>query len=127
MIISSKIDSEEFSTLPRESLAELGGVMAQKEKMLNNFCNPLKTVAAKLGFSPGYNCHFHMLPVTEELMKEIAGNAAYSDTPDGNDALLFASREYCERPLSATEKKNQLRTARDLRKLFQDIRMNESP
>ncbi len=44
-----------------------------------------------------------MAPVTSELLAEIIAHADFTDEPDGNDAILFLSRIYCERPLTDNE------------------------
>lgn len=59
---------------------------------------------AKLGFFGGFSCHFHVVPATASLLQEIVAHPAYSNEPDGNDVMLFVSREYCERELTHCER-----------------------
>lgn len=69
----------------------------------------------KLGFSPGFRAHFHVAQVSEDLLAEISKHPGYSDNPDGNNAIVFLSREYCERPLTAGEAEKQLSAVHLLR------------
>ena len=52
-----------------------------------------------------------------KLLSEIAAHPNYAEVPDGNDTVLFLSREYCERPLTPEEQMLQdqsIGTLRDL-------------
>jgi len=75
----------------------------------------MKVIFYKLGFSSGFSCHFHIAPVTRELMEEVARHPDYDSDPDGNDAILFLSRVYCERALSPQEHASQQKTVQHLR------------
>ena len=92
--------------------------MKAVELLLTRAYAPYKVVFYKLGFSPGFNVHFHVAPVSEALLAEISNHPGYSDNPDGNDAIIFLSREYCERPLSAYEMEKQLSAVRRLKDCF---------
>lgn len=92
---------------------------AQVEKtktVLLRVCyHPFRVITAKMGFSAGYSCHFHIIPVTQQLLEEVIANPRYSKDPDGNDVLLFTSREYCERDLSLEEHSLQIKAVEYLR------------
>jgi len=77
--------------------------------------SPLKVIIAKFGFSGGSDCHFHVAPVTAALLAEISAHRDYADEPDGNDAMLFLSRIYCERRLSLVERNELMGTISTLR------------
>lgn len=115
LIIASKNSVSEISALSDISLSELGTVLARAEKLLISYFNPYRVVTAKLGFSTGYSCHFHMLPVSMDLLNEIITHPNYTNEPDGNDCLLFASREYGERDLTEDELEVQLEVVKSLR------------
>jgi len=121
LIIVSKDESPNISDLSSEALTELGGVLSRTEKLLVRYSNPYRVVTAKLGFTTGYSCHFHILPVSQFLLDEIVDHPSYSNEPDGNDALLFASREYCERTLSSSEERIQMHTVEELRNLLDRV------
>lgn len=115
LIASSKSNASEVHQLCSDSLAELGLILSESEKILRNAYRPHKVIMAKLGFSKGFQCHFHLIPATNDLLKEIASHPSYTDEPDGNDAILYISREYCERPLSLEEKSSLNKTVRQLK------------
>jgi hypothetical protein len=89
--------------LDDDALSALGRVLNDTETLLRRAFSPHKVIFAKLGFSPGWTCHFHAIPVTAALLAEIAAHPGYADAPDGNDAMLFVSRVYCERALDEME------------------------
>lgn len=115
LIASSRHESSALFSLPSEALAELGPVLGRTERLLRNAYAPMKVIFYKLGFSPGFSCHFHIAPVTRDLMHEVARHPDYDSDPDGNDAILFLSRVYCERELSNREHAEQQRTVQHLR------------
>lgn|SRR5690606_16579419 len=115
LIASSIADGAELGDLCERSLRELGGVLSKAEAILRRAFSPYKVMVAKLGFSKGFRCHFHLIPATAALMDEIVAHPAYSDEPDGNDALLFVSREFCERALTNEEKSEMEQTVARLR------------
>ena len=90
LIASSRHQSSELFSLPDEALAELGATLARTERILRTAYAPMKVIFYKLGFSSGFSCHFHIAPVTRELMEEVARHPDYDSDPDGNDAILFS-------------------------------------
>ncbi|EIZ0685683.1 hypothetical protein MNO16_000004 [Vibrio parahaemolyticus] len=97
LMVASKSESTELSDLCQKSLASLGLVLAEVEGLLQRTFSPQKVIFSKLGFSKGFNCHFHAVPVSENVIKEICQNSNFTfDKPDGNDVMLFINREYCE-------------------------------
>ncbi|MBK5516781.1 hypothetical protein [Pseudomonas sp. TH10] len=118
LIISSEETASGLSGLSHAALASLGSVMKAVELLLTKAYAPYKVVFYKLGFSPGFNVHFHVAPVSQALLAEISNYPGYSDNPDGNDAIVFLSREYCERSLSADEIEKQLSAVCLLKGLF---------
>ncbi|MGY4495453.1 hypothetical protein [Pseudomonas sp. TE3610] len=115
LIISSEEEASELSDLSGDALASLGLVMKRLERLLVKVYAPCKVIFYKLGFSQGFNVHFHVAPVSDGLLKEISSHPSYSDHPDGNDAIVYLSRELCERPLTTAETEKQLLAIRLLR------------
>jgi hypothetical protein len=93
-----------------DALLELGPVLKNAELLLRTVYSPFKVIFAKLGFSNGFACHFHVAPVTNTLLAEIASHPDYADEPDGNDTMLFLSRNYCERALTLQEQERIIGT-----------------
>ncbi|WP_394250500.1 HIT family protein [Vibrio profundi] len=97
LMVASKSESTELLDLCDKSLASLGLVLAKVEGLLQTTFSPQKVIFSKLGFSKGFNCHFHAVPVSEKVIEEICRSSSYTfDEPDGNDVMLFINREYCE-------------------------------
>ena len=103
LIVGSRAGQPEFCDLDDGALAALGGVLKHTEMLLRRAFATHKVIFAKLGFSPGFACHVHAIPVTAALLAEIAAHPDYAAEPDGNDAMLFVSRVYCERALDEQE------------------------
>lgn len=131
LIISSQEDETELNKLSHAALSELGTVLADTEKLLITEYLPCKVIISKLGFTKGFNCHFHIIPVSFDLLKDISNDPKYPDDPDGSDTMLYTSRKYCERPLTELEKETVLKTVNRLRestanKLLQPARHSQA-
>lgn len=117
LMVSAIAPATDFAGLSEPALVGMGSVLRRAENLLVQAFDPFRVVVYKLGFSPGFNLHLHMVGVTRELLAEIAAHPGYADQPDGNDAILFLSREYCERPLNPLEQASQQQTVARLRVL----------
>jgi len=125
-MVSSRHPKPDLYELPADALQELGLVLRETEILLRAVYAPFKVIFSKLGFTKGFSCHFHVAAVTESLLSEIAANHHFADEPDGNDVMLFLSRNYCERILSPQEQSDLTNTTLMLRKAFQPITLNEA-
>jgi diadenosine tetraphosphate (Ap4A) HIT family hydrolase len=117
LVVASRASQPDLSDLGDDALSALGGVLKDTETLLRRAISPHKVIFAKLGFSPGAACHFHAIPVTATLLAEIADPPGYAADPDGNDAMLFVSRVYCERVLDENESSRLTATVAMLRAL----------
>lgn len=115
LMVSSREQQTELHALSYGALLELGFVLQRTEQLLRAAYHPLKVLFYKLGFSTGFHCHFHAVPVTAALLDEVARHPQYDDAPDGNDVILFVSRVYAERNLSSAELVAQAATVEHLR------------
>ncbi|UTH76195.1 hypothetical protein [Chromobacterium sp. IIBBL 290-4] len=115
LILSAKERAADLPALSMAALQELGAALARAETILQRAYEPYKVVFYKLGFTSGLNCHFHVAPITQSLLDEIIADPGYANEPDGNDAILFLSRVYCERPLTAQEREGMQATVQRLR------------
>lgn len=114
-MVSSRERKADLHELNIEGLQELGLVLRDTEILLRSVYKPFKVIFAKLGFSSGFACHFHVAPVTNALLAEIASHQCHLDEPDGNDAMLYLSRIYCERELGPQERSDMMDTVSMLR------------
>lgn len=121
LIVSAKSDHPNLSDLNIRGLEEMGKTLATVETLLNRCYNPYKVIFAKLGFSSGYGAHFHAVPISSELLNEIIDHPDYSNEPDGNDALLYVSREYAERNLTEHECNAQDEEVSRLKNAYGDL------
>jgi len=115
LMVSARVGSPDLFDLDDAALSELGGVLRDTELLLRRAFGPCRVIFAKLGFTPGFACHVHAIPVTAALLAEIASHPGYADEPDGNDALLFVSRVYCERGLDTRQSRQLTATVEMLR------------
>jgi diadenosine tetraphosphate (Ap4A) HIT family hydrolase len=116
LMVSSREPKADLGELSSEALQELGFILKRAEQLLHSLYAPCKVIFYKLGFSSGFSCHFHVAPVTRQLLAEITTHPDFTDDPDGNDAILFLSRVYCERPLTeheSTDMRNVIDQLRD--------------
>lgn len=97
LMMASKENVADIRELSAGALAEIGPLLANLEKALIQAYSVTKVVVAKHGFSPGFSCHFHIVPVHGWIMDAIAAHPAYANDPDGNDVMLYANRELCEK------------------------------
>jgi diadenosine tetraphosphate (Ap4A) HIT family hydrolase len=118
LIVASRARQPELCDLDEDALSALGRVLKDTELLLRRAFSPHKVIFAKLGFSPGFACHVHAIPVTAALLAEIAAHPGYAAEPDGNDAMLFVSRVYCERALDENELLQSTATVAMLRTLY---------
>ena len=115
-MVLSREKKPDLHNLSTDALSELGLVLRDTEAVLRSVYAPSKVIFSKLGFSAGLACHFHVVPVTEKLLAEIASHPHYAAEPDGNDTMLFVSRIYCERELASQEEDEMARTVSILRR-----------
>ncbi|MDG9666801.1 hypothetical protein ONV78_03560 [Hahella sp. CR1] len=96
LMAASRYDVTDLSELETDALSELGIVLARMERTLKQIYQPYKVLISKLGFSPGFNCHFHIVPVHAWVLREIERHPDYANEPDGNDVMLYVNRVYGE-------------------------------
>jgi len=118
LMISSVEEVDKLSRLSSNALCELGNVLTSTEKLLVLAYEPYKVITTKLGFSKGFNCHFHMIPIVKSVLHEIKKHPKYTnEDPDGIDAILFICREYCEKDLTNQESLNIKQEVNKLKQL----------
>ncbi|WP_122845104.1 HIT family protein, partial [Pseudomonas viridiflava] len=74
LMVASVASASDLTDVADEALAELGGVLRRTEQLLMRAYEPWKVIVYKLGFSAGFNLHFHVVPVTKALLAEIAAH-----------------------------------------------------
>ncbi|GLZ86476.1 HIT family protein [Metapseudomonas resinovorans] len=109
LMLGSRARVDAFHELPQEALLELGPLMAQTQRAVEQALQPRRFYIGRYGHVPGWPVHFHCIPVfdwVEELfwrderyrvLETFAGGEPESVT-DGAELTLFIWREFCERP-----------------------------
>ena len=116
LLVSSREAKPDLCELSAAGLLEVGSVLSNTEILLRSVYASSKVIFAKLGFCGGLACHFHAIPVTHKLLAEISSHRNGAAEPDGNDAMLFVNRVYCERDLTPPEQAEVLHNVSILRR-----------
>jgi len=136
LIVEPKAGSGTLPELGVEALTELGPLLARLEAALNDVLAPRKVYFARWGHAPGSPLHFHVIPLTDGVVRALARDGRYraletfhsgeDEAPepwDGPDFCLFIARELGE---SATppdlDGPTVAETVRALRKRLQNDR-----
>lgn len=97
LMIGSKESAFRISELCNEALSSMGLIIGAVEKRIYECLKPKTVIVSKLGFSKGFSCHFHLIPVYSWVYNAIRYNESYSiSEPDGSDFALFITRQYCD-------------------------------
>ena len=97
LMLGSKESTFRVSDLCTESLRSMGIILGAVENRMYERLKPETVIISKLGFSKGFGCHFHLIPVYSWLYDSIKRDKSYSiSEPDGLDFSLFISRKFCE-------------------------------
>lgn len=110
VMLGSRAPVDSLSDLPEAALAELGGLLARTQSILETQLAPKWLYISRYGHVPGHPLHFHFIPVyawVEELFwqdsryRALEAFATPSNTQpltDGAELTLFIWREFGERP-----------------------------
>ncbi|MNH21026.1 hypothetical protein D3C79_808180 [compost metagenome] len=63
VMLSAKAQTNALSTLPIEAQAELGVLLAQTQKIIEDLLQPKRLYIGRFGHDPGHSIHFHFIPV----------------------------------------------------------------
>lgn len=111
VMLGSRAPVDSLADLPEAALAELGGLLARAQRILETQLQPKWLYISRYGHVPGQPIHFHFIPVyawVEALFWEDARYRALEAfaTPsnaqtltDGAELTLFIWREFGERPI----------------------------
>ncbi|WP_434362166.1 hypothetical protein NF212_18345 [Parasalinivibrio latis] len=95
-MVASKQKATSLSELGSDSLGELGLVLSDVERLLFQAFSPYKVIFSKLGFSEGFNCHFHAVPVGTDMLDEVKKQSNLADNPNGLDVFYHINKHYCD-------------------------------
>lgn len=108
LMLGSRQSVDSLAQLPDAALAEMGGLMARTQAVMERQLQPKWLYISRYGHMPGYPIHFHFIPVYDwvealfwkderyRLLQTYAGAGCQSLT-DGAELTLFVWREFGER------------------------------
>ncbi|QJP09411.1 HIT family protein [Pseudomonas multiresinivorans] len=111
LMLGSKQPADSLADLPEAALAEMGGLMAKVQRILEQTLQPKWLYIGRFGHSPGFPIHFHFIPVyawVEELfwaderyrtLSQFAHIEDAATQTDGAELTLFVWREFGEAPV----------------------------
>ncbi|MCE4070459.1 HIT family protein [Pseudomonas nitroreducens] len=111
LMLGSKQPVGSLADLPEAALAEMGGLMAKVQRILEQTLQPKWLYIGRFGHSPGFPIHFHFIPVyawVEELfwaderyrtLSQFAHIEDAATQTDGAELTLFVWREFGEAPV----------------------------
>ncbi len=110
VMLGSKAHANSLTQLPAPALAELGGLMADIQSVLEAQLDPKWLYISRFGHDPRYPIHFHFIPVYEWVEELFWNDARYrlletfgtqenaQTLTDGAELTLFIWREFGESP-----------------------------
>jgi diadenosine tetraphosphate (Ap4A) HIT family hydrolase len=130
LMLGSKLKTSSLADLSAEALAEMGGLLARTQQIMERILTPAHLYIGRFGHQPDWPIHFHFIPVyhwvedlfwKDERYRQLA-NFAYAENAlaatDGAELTLFIWREFGENPthpeapgLSVEEVITKLQTA----------------
>ncbi|MDN6858636.1 HIT family protein [Pseudomonas sp. CAN2814] len=111
LMLGSKRPVESLADLPEAALAEMGGLLAKVQRILEDTLQPKWLYIGRFGHAPGLPIHFHFIPVytwvedafwADERYRSLTQFAHIDDAAtqtDGAELTLFIWREFGEAPL----------------------------
>lgn len=110
LMLGSKAHVSSLADLPDAALAELGGLLANTQRVLEGLLQPKWLYISRFGHMPGYPLHFHFIPVYAwvealfwqderyRLLQTFDYSGSGQSLTDGAELTLFIWREFGEKP-----------------------------
>ncbi|TMU71868.1 HIT family protein [Pseudomonas fluorescens] len=131
LMLGTKIDTTSLAELSLDALAELGGLLARTQQVIERQLKPKRLYISRFGHEPGLPIHFHFIPVyawVEDLfwkddryraLETFAYAQGGVSATDGAELTLFIWREFGENPIPPkVEGKAIAEVIEDLRRAF---------
>ena len=108
LMLGAKVPVDSLADMPEAALAEMGGLLANIQRVMQAQLQPKWLYISRYGHMPGFPLHFHFIPVYDwvealfwkderyRLLQTYAGAGCQSLT-DGAELTLFVWREFGER------------------------------
>ncbi|WP_242207443.1 MULTISPECIES: HIT family protein [unclassified Pseudomonas] len=131
LMLGTKVETTSLADLSVDGLAELGGLMAKTQQIIECRLKPKRLYIGRYGHQPGLPIHFHFIPVyhwVEDLFWQdpryrLFETLAYAEgavpSTDGAELTLFVWREFGENPVPPkTQGRSIEEVIKDLRIAF---------
>jgi diadenosine tetraphosphate (Ap4A) HIT family hydrolase len=108
LMIASRADTAKLSDLSAAALGELGKLLAEAQKILQETLHAEHVYLSRFGHQPGLSIHFHVIPIygwvkaafTRDpryaIFKSFYATGANNSEFDGSELTFYIWRELCE-------------------------------
>jgi diadenosine tetraphosphate (Ap4A) HIT family hydrolase len=106
LMLGAKAPIDSLADMPEAALAELGGLLARTQRVMEAQLRPKWLYISRYGHMPGFPLHFHFIPVydwveqafwRDERYRVLQGFGAQEQAlTDGAELTLFVWREFGE-------------------------------
>ncbi|EIK73836.1 hypothetical protein PseBG33_3199 [Pseudomonas synxantha BG33R] len=108
LMLGAKTSVDSLADMPDDALAELGGLLAKVQRVMQAKLQPKWLYISRYGHMPGFPLHFHFIPVYDwveqafwhdERYRSLQGfgsQALTKSLTDGAELTLFVWREFGE-------------------------------
>jgi diadenosine tetraphosphate (Ap4A) HIT family hydrolase len=113
LMLGTRMPTNDLYRMRPQALAELGPLLADAQKALDEILKPRHFYIGRYGHMAGHALHFHIIPVCEWVRQSFFGDPRYrvlgdlsrrsaagaADETDGGELTLYIWREFCENPV----------------------------
>ena len=108
LMLGAKAPIDSLADMPEAALAELGGLLAKIQRVMEAQLQPKWLYISRYGHMPGFPLHFHFIPVYDwveqafwrderyRLLHAFGAQEAARTLTDGAELTLFVWREFGE-------------------------------
>ncbi|HEY0802235.1 MAG TPA: hypothetical protein VGD54_15465 [Steroidobacteraceae bacterium] len=113
LMLGARMPTNDLYRMRPQALAELGPLLADAQKALDEILKPRHFYIGRYGHMAGHALHFHVIPVCEWVRRSFFADPRYrvladlsrhaaaagaTDETDGAELTLYIWREFCENP-----------------------------
>ena len=108
LMLGAKTQCQSLAEMPEAALAELGGLLAKVQRIMEAHLQPKWLYISRYGHMPGFPLHFHFIPVYDwvedafwrderyRVLQGFGSDAQGQLLTDGAELTLFVWREFGE-------------------------------
>jgi diadenosine tetraphosphate (Ap4A) HIT family hydrolase len=107
LMLGAKGSVDSLAEMPEAALAELGGLLAKTQRVMEAQLQPKWLYISRFGHMPGFPLQFHFIPVYgwvealfwgDERYRVLQNFGVQQDATDGAELTFFIWREFGESP-----------------------------